>query len=154
MIQSLVFKENILMASKGILQDDALNLLCQKNHGQRRAMKIEPSLRCAACLRPLSFEAGSLSLGPIDPSNNANNNNNNNNNEHLKNLLPTEKNQIQVWGTRRYYTGGGPNGGSTGGGHGGAGQSHGSYSSHQGSGVVVFSNKLAFHRVCYEKIPN
>jgi hypothetical protein len=131
MLQSLVFKENILFSSKGILQDDALNLLCQKNHGQRRAIKIEPAIRCSACLRPLSFEAGQLSVSSVVSEGQQPNN-------HLRNLLPVDKNQIQIWGTRSYNSS----------------SPTAALVTHRGNGTIVFSNKLAFHKVCYEKIPN
>jgi hypothetical protein len=136
MLQELKFKEEIFLFSKGICEDDALSLLCQKNNGQRRAIKIDSKqIRCSACLRPLS-------LDPALGSSTCNYN-------QLSHLLPCEKSEIQIWGPKRgEISSVGSLSSST------VGKRLSQYSGRQDTSAIVFSNKVAFHRVCYEKIPN
>ena len=42
-----------------ILEDDTLSLLRQLNQGQRRAIRLDPQLRCGVCARPLYMVSGS-----------------------------------------------------------------------------------------------
>ena len=42
-----------------ILEDDTLSLLRQLNQGQRRAIRLDPQLRCGVCARPLYMASGS-----------------------------------------------------------------------------------------------
>lgn len=132
MFRELVFKDDLFLSSKAILGDDALNLLRQKNHGQRRAIKIDSKqIRCSACLRLLSMDAGPLSSSQSNY------------------LLPSEKSQILIWGPKNR-----PNAASM-----SVLSSEKSSASRSqqlchDSGTVIFSNKLAFHRVCYDRISN
>ena len=96
---------------KEILQKDATELLCRKNHGQRRAIKVDNALRCSSCLRPLLMEPALSSSHHLLSAGS------------LHNLLPTAKENIQVWG------------------HANGGHS-----------AVIFSNKLAFHRQCFDHL--
>jgi hypothetical protein len=131
-----------------VLENDALALLRQQNQGQRRAIKVESNRRCSFCLRPLFMEANTSSGSGnfhIDRS-------------HL------DKSQVQVWGPHAgklnqtdhvgAVAGRIASGSASGGGGGGAAGSKGGASSGASSGAVVFSNKLAFHKFCYERLQN
>lgn len=50
----------------GILEHDTLTLLRQLNQGQRRAIRIDPQLRCGVCSRPLYMMSGSSKGSNID----------------------------------------------------------------------------------------
>jgi hypothetical protein len=66
----------------GILEQDTLSLLRQLNQGQRRAVKVEPGVRCAICARPLS-------LPPVHTTNT------NNSSSSSKDILGAD---VKVWG--------------------------------------------------------
>lgn len=122
------FKEDTHCYSRSILQDDALTLLCQKNHGQRRAMKVDPHIRCSACLRPLALDPSSSSNTTL-----------NSHASNISHILPADKANIQIWGPRpgSLHIGGAMAGFS---------------GNNSFPGTVIFSNKLAFHRLCYERL--
>ena len=120
----------VLLSDKcnGILAEDALGLQRALNQTQRRALKVQPSWRCVGCSRPLFLPAPPMAAS--NPGAGATV-------EAGRGLgpeLPVSPDDPQVWGC-------GAGGGGGGRGWGGAAD----------GGVVVFSNKIVFHRLCWNK---
>eukprot|EP01039_Chlorochromonas_danica_P006320 gene6320-6969_t len=139
LMQHQVFQKTLDDQAALILQKESVALIAQKNHGQRRAIKLSSQLRCKYCLRPLPFEP------PLEHSSASS--------AAQAHMLPVNKEYIQIWGPRRQlpvtasasssFSADTPSP---------AMLSGGSGSSLGPGGAVIFSNKLAFHRACYDRL--
>jgi hypothetical protein len=122
--------------SDTVLAHDTLSLLRQLNQGQRRAQKVDPTVRCAVCARPLFMPPGAL---PASLSQEKNDNEtvssggSGHTNAHASSFLRDAHlmgvwadGQTQLWGNQSLSIGPG--------------------------GVVVFSNKTALHRSCMDAV--
>jgi hypothetical protein len=169
-LQQIQFQTEISQRSTALQEVDALSLLRQQNQGQRRAMKVDTSVRCNACSRPLAMDAGSAIAkgGQLHMQ--------------LLELTHSASGAVQVWGPKGAAGGGGAGGGvvsptqvapgpaavgefnvfsddapheaaapaaSTQQQSQDAAARHVELGGSNVTGSVIFSNKLAFHRVCY-----
>jgi hypothetical protein len=164
LLDQIKFQTEISVRTTALQEVDALNLLRQQNQGQRRAMKVDTVVRCAACSRPLAMPAGSAMVkgGPLHMQ--------------LLEMTHSSSGAVQVWGPK-------PS----------AGGVAATLTAHSGlhvtgeftafletqfgesplssmrsapvqpadeavadensvTGTVIFSNKLAFHRLCYQRM--
>jgi hypothetical protein len=171
LLDQIKFQTEISVRTTALQEVDALNLLRQQNQGQRRAMKVDTVVRCAACSRPLAMPAGSAMVkgGPLHMQ--------------LLEMTHSSSGAVQVWGPKPGADGA----------HSAAtahsslnvtgeftafletqyGESPASHSMRSAlaqptadevaaklasadensvTGTVIFSNKLAFHRLCYQRM--
>lgn len=132
LLRFLRFQQTLDQATRKVLASESVALTAQKNYGQRRAVKLSGGqLRCKACMRPLLFEppppSSSKTNASSSTSTSTSTNTSTGNSAHL---LPVGKDHIQVWGLQQQQR---ETGTTT-------------------EGAVIFSNKLAFHRPCYDRI--
>lgn len=92
----------------GILENDTLSLLRQLNQDQRRAIKVDPQIRCSICARPLYLTAAPSSIRSRGAD--------------IHNLGTDAK----IWGPTSFLS--------------------------LPDSAIVFSNKVALHKICFDTI--